>query len=154
MISQRQHGTVISSTQAELFTECEYRALGAPPRPNEHGVFEPDEVLACSATRKQYDVGGAVMRRIPVAEIRLVHIPEGGWLFAYSYSLSECGSGFAPSLKWRDTLRPTREEAIDAARASMAKSLAGQGDSSKCKVGRVVTAWLASGCTQAPGDPK
>ena len=146
MICQRQHGTVISSTQAELFRECEYRALGTPPRPNENGVFEPDEVLACYATRKRFETGGAVMRRIPIAEIRLVHMPDRGWLFAYSYSLSECGSGFACSLKWRDTLRPTREEAIDAARADMAKSIAGHREQGKCRLGRQVAAWLAAGC--------
>lgn len=141
-------GLVVSDTQPELFGELEFRALGTPPRPNPHGVFQPDESLAVYAHRLQLGVGGKSRPRLAIARIDLVHLPGQGWLFAWSYSLSQCGSGFAPALKWRDTLRPTRQEAIDAARDGMAKSMASHGDQGRCKLGRVVSAWLAAGCPQ------
>jgi len=134
----------------ELFSEREFRALGAPPRPNAHDVFEPDETLAVFAHKLRIGPGGKSRPLVPVAEIRLVQIPGKGWLFAWSYSLSQCGCGFAPSLKWRDTLRPTRQEAIDAARADMVKSIASQRETGRCKLGRLVSNWLASDCGVDP----
>lgn len=139
-------GTVISDTQRELFGELAYRALGTPPRPNAHGVFEPDETLAVYAQRLQVGAGGKSRPRLAIASIDLVHIPGQGWLFAWHFSLSMCGAGFAPALKWRDTLRPTRQEAIDGAREAMTKSIASHTDQGRCKLGRVVSAWLAAGC--------
>lgn len=141
-------GLVVSDTQPELFGELEFRALGSPPRPNPHGVFQPDETLAVYAQRLVTGAGGKSRPRLAIARIDLVHVPGAGWLFAWSYSLSQCGSGFAPALKWRDTLRPTRQEAIDAAREGMAKSMASHGDQGRCKLGRVVATWLAAGCPQ------
>ena len=141
-------GLVVSDTQPELFGELEFRALGTPPRPNPHGVFQPDETLAVYREVLRHGPGGKSYPRLAIANIDLVHVPGAGWLFAWSYLLSQCGSGFAPSLKWRDTLRDTRQEAIDAARQAMAKSIAEHRDQGKCKLGRQVSAWLAAGCPQ------
>lgn len=140
-------GLVVSDTQPELFGELEFRALGTPPRPNPHGVFQPDETLAVYREVLRHGSGGKSYPRLAIAHIDLVHLPQG-WLFAWSYSLSQCGSGFAPSLTWRDTLRDTRQEAIDAARQAMAKSIAEHRDQGKCKLGRQVSAWLAAVCPQ------
>lgn len=140
-------GQVIDTDQGDLFGELVYRALGTPPRPNRHGTIEPDETLSIHRNVLRYGEGGKSYPRMPIASIHLVHLPQG-WLFAWSYSLSQCGSGFAPSLKWRDTLRDTRQEAIDAARQGMAKSIAEHRDQGKCKLGRQVSAWLAAGCPQ------
>ena len=141
-------GTVVRDDQGDLFGELAYRALGTPPRPNPHGGFQPDERLAVYAQRLQYGEGGKSRPRLAIAHIDLVHVPGAGWLFAWSYSLSQRGAGFAPSLKWRDTLRPTRQEAVDAARQAMAKSMADHRDQGRCKLGRIVAAWLAAGCPQ------
>ncbi len=141
-------GLVVSDTQPELFGELEFRALGSPPRPNPHGVFQADETLAVYREVLRTGPGGKSYPRTAIARIDLVHLPDQGWLFAWSYSLSQCGAGFAPALKWRDTLRPTRQEAVDAARQDMAKSMASHGDQGRCKLGRVVSTWLAAGCPQ------
>lgn len=141
-------GAVVLDDQGDLFGEMAYRALGTPPRPNPHGVFQPDESLAVYAHRLQLGVGGKSRPRLAIARIDLVHLPGQGWLFAWNYSLSQCGAGFAPALKWHDTLRDTRQEAIDAARQAMAKSMADHRDQGRCKLGRIVSAWLKAGCPQ------
>lgn len=141
-------GMVVHDDQGDLFGELAYRALGTPPRPNAHGVIQPDETLAVYRNVLRYGEGGKSYPRMAIAHIDLVHMPGAGWLFAWSFSLSQCGRGFAPSMKWRDTLRPTRQEAIDAARAAMAKALADHGKQARCKLGRIVSAWLAAGCPQ------
>jgi hypothetical protein len=68
--------------QAELFSDLVHRQLGAPPRANEHGVFEEaDEVLSLFDTAKRSNPW-------PMAEIELIQVPGKGWIGAYAFFFS------------------------------------------------------------------
>lgn len=81
----------MTADQLQLFTEREHRSLGAPPVPNENGVYlEPDETLELQGPH----------RFLPMARIELVNLPVFGWIYATSYTLSDQGAGYRPALKW------------------------------------------------------
>lgn len=88
--------------QLDLFTEREHRALGAPPVPNRHGVFEPDETLTL-ASPGRYGMA--------TAEIDLVHVPAFGWIFATSYHLGDCGAS-SPLMLDRADRGDSRRDAL------------------------------------------
>lgn len=124
----------LADDQLDLFTERECRALGAPPRPNSHGVYEPDETLELvDAKRGQ------------VVCIDLVHVPTHGWLYAYHYSLEQCGAGFAPSLKWSKfhPVQPCRRDAINAAKGELRDRISDEYHGAKPgKLGMLALRWL------------
>ncbi|GEM_PF-2893153 len=88
--------------QLDLFTEREHRALGAPPAPNRHGVFEPDETLTLASPGRF---------AMPMAEIELLHVPAFGWIFATSYHLGDCGSS-SPLVLDRADRGDSRQDAL------------------------------------------
>lgn len=88
--------------QLDLFTEREHRALGAPPVPNRHGVFEPDETLTL-ASPGRYGMA--------TAEIDLVHVPAFGWIFSTSYYLGDCGAS-SPLMLDRADRGDSRRDAL------------------------------------------
>lgn len=85
-------GAVVDDRAPELFGQAELRALGTPPRPNAHGVYEPDETLQCTTPRSngrrlgyQADTYDEVL-----AEIELVELPQF-WVGAFGYSFANGG---------------------------------------------------------------
>lgn len=88
--------------QLDLFTEREHRALGAPPAPNRHGVFEPDETLTLPGGR------GFAM---PLAEVELLHVPAFGWIYSTSYHLGDCGAS-SPLMLVRAARGDSRQDAL------------------------------------------
>lgn len=121
--------------QLDLFTEREHRSLGAPPVPNEHGVFDADETLTLRG-RNRY---------LEMARIELVHIPSFGWIFATAYHLTNGGGGYRPALKWAKR-GDSRDHALTLAKMELANNMdsflqrhSSDGDARQA---REIVAWL------------
>jgi hypothetical protein len=82
-------------THPELFSDLVHRALGMPPRSNEHGVYlEPDESLQCTETRtngRRYGYATDKHEAV-IAEIELLDLRNGRWIGSFSYSFSQGGA--------------------------------------------------------------
>jgi hypothetical protein len=135
--------------QPELFSDLVHRALGAPPRPNAHGVYmEPDETLELLAPRKLYTQSGRVTVPMAISRIELLYLPCSGWIGAYSYRLSQ-GAMSGPLVKHRPMASgDTRQACLDDARAKLARAVAAYcaHHGKPTTETRRVLRWLAAGC--------
>lgn len=148
--------------QAELFSDRVHRALGAPPRPNAHGVYtEPDELLelAIVETRGAKSTRGPRQVRTRVAYVELLDLRDGtGWIGAHGYSLPLGGrSGpLSRSFGWnRDQAMArgaTREACLEVCRAALARDVADyESRHRRTALTRRVARWIAAGCpTESP----
>lgn len=124
--------------QLDLFTEREHRSLGAPPVPNPHGVFDPDETLT---------LPNAGRHASPLGRIELVHVPSFGWIYSTSYCLGDCYRG-SPLMLVRAARGDSRADALQRAVAELLDQMHailaardGEGSRARKSAALKVTVW-------------
>jgi hypothetical protein len=114
-------------SQLDLFAAAPMAAVAVEP--NKHGVYPDDlaETLTLPVDRKGW-------QGLPLAEVKLLHIPEG-WLQSTSAQTSS-GSGFGHGLcgKFGGGFYATRSEALHFARRRLLAFCIGAGDADHRKI--------------------
>lgn len=125
------------TSQLQLFTELEHRSLGAPPVPNDFGVFlEPDETLTLANGK----------HAMPLAEIELLHVPAFGWIYSTAYHLSDCGCS-GPLTLTRACRGDSRQDALQRAIGDLMRGMQSylrqhNDSATRKRQARAVVAWL------------